>query len=163
QVEALLRHDAGARTADLPDIAAHAAAQWAHAEGADAETGRRIGPWRVLRELGAGGMGVVYLVERADEQFKQQAALKLVRGGIDSDLVGRRFLRERQILARLVHPNIAHLLDGGVSAVGQPYFAMEYVDGEPLWRWCVSHGADLEQRLALFLAICDAVQFAHQR
>src|SRR5262249_53535821 len=89
--------------------------------------------------------------------------LKLVRRGIDSEAARRRFLRERQILARLVHPNIAHLLDGGVSADGQPYFAMEYVDGEPLLHWCEAHAATLVQRLELFLSICDAVQFAHQR
>ena len=95
-------------------------------------TGRRVGPYRLLRELGRGGMGVVYLAERAEGGFEQRAAIKLVKRGMDSDAILRRFLRERQILAGLEHPNVARLLDGGVTDDGQPYFAMEYVEGEPL-------------------------------
>ncbi|HEX7915653.1 protein kinase, partial [Rudaea sp.] len=90
-------------------------------------TDSRIGPWRLVGKLGAGGMGVVWLAERADGQFHQRAALKLIKRGMDTDAVLARFLRERQILARLDHPNIAHLLDGGIAADGRPYFAMEYV------------------------------------
>ena len=123
----------------------------------------RIGPWRVLRELGRGGMGVVLLAERADGAFEQHAALKLIKRGMDTDAVQARFLRERQILARLKHPHIAHLLDGGITADGRPYFAMEFVDGKPLLEHCSDSSLSLEKRLELFLGICDAVQFAHGR
>ena len=126
-------------------------------------TGELIGPWRLIRELGKGGMGVVWLAERADGQFQQQSALKLIKRGMDSDSVLARFLRERQILARLEHPNIARLLDGGVAADGSPYFAMEYVDGLPLLSYCHEQNASMEHRIELFLAICSAVQFAHGR
>jgi len=121
----------------------------------------RVGPWRLVRELGRGGMGVVWLAERADGQFEQRAALKLIKRGMDSDAVLKRFLRERQILARLDHPHIAHLLDGGLTADGRPYFAMEYVDGLPLLRYCHEQAATLERRLRLFLDTCEALQYAH--
>lgn len=123
----------------------------------------RIGPWRLVRRLGAGGMGVVWLAERADGQFHQSAALKLIKRGMDTEAVLQRFLRERQILARLDHSNIAHLLDGGITADGRPYFAMEHVEGQPLLDYCSQSNADLETRLRLFLEICAAVQFAHER
>ena len=129
---------------------------------ADADTPERVGPWRLVQPLGDGGMGVVWLAERADGQFEQRAALKLIKRGMDSDAVLARFLRERQILARLQHPNIAHLLDGGIAADGRPYFAMEYVDGAPLLRYCHDNGLDLEHRIRLFLDVCAAVEFAHQ-
>ncbi|HZX92789.1 MAG TPA: protein kinase, partial [Rudaea sp.] len=121
----------------------------------------QIGPWRLVSKLGSGGMGVVWLAERADGQFEQRAAIKLIKRGMDSEAVLKRFLRERQILARLVHPHIAHLLDGGISADGRPYFAMEYVEGLPLLRYCHDRGMQLEERIRLFLRICEAVQFAH--
>ena len=121
----------------------------------------RVGPWRLVSELGRGGMGVVWLAERADGQFEQRAALKLIKRGMDSDAVLKRFLRERQILARLDHPHIAHLLDGGLTADGRPYFAMEYVEGSPLLRYCHEHAATLERRLRLFLDVCEALQYAH--
>jgi serine/threonine-protein kinase len=99
----------------------------------DAEPpGGRVGPYRVIRQIGRGGMGRVFLADRADGQFEQQVALKLVAGSPSGDEVHQRFLRERQILARLQHPNIARLLDGGVMPDGRPYFAMEYVAGEPI-------------------------------
>ncbi|HST29049.1 MAG TPA: serine/threonine-protein kinase, partial [Rudaea sp.] len=138
-----------------------AAADWADADDSSFGEDQRIGPWRVLRELGRGGMGVVCLAERADSAFEQRAALKLVKRGMDSDAVLARFLRERQILARLEHPHIAHLIDGGIAADGRPYFAMEYVEGEPLLAHCAGKSANLGQRLGLFLDICAAVQFAH--
>src|SRR5262249_53862730 len=96
------------------------------------EGGRVIGPYRLVRELGHGGMGVVYLADRIDGHFEQQVALKLIKRGMDSDEVLRRFRAERQVLARLSHQHIARLLDGGVTDGGQPWFAMEYVKGEPL-------------------------------
>ncbi len=129
---------------------------------AAAHAGDRIGPWRLLRELGAGGMGVVWLAERADGQYEQRVALKLIRAGLGSDAVHRRFLRERQILARLHHPHIAHLIDGGITASGDPYFAMEYVEGPPLLQYCREHEVGLEERIRIFLDICAAVQFAHE-
>ena len=125
--------------------------------------GTRVGPWAIERKLGSGGMGVVWLAQRADGQFEQRVALKLIKRGMDSDAVLARFLRERQILARLQHQHIAHLIDGGVTTDGRPYFAMEYVDGVPLMRYCHEHGATLEKRIKLFLDVCSALQFAHEQ
>jgi serine/threonine-protein kinase len=147
-----------ARTVAAPSDAAHPPLTQ-DVDSADS----RVGPWRLVGKLGAGGMGVVWLAERADGQFHQRAALKLIKRGMDTDAVLARFLRERQILARLDHPNIAHLLDGGIAADGRPYFAMEYVKGLPLLDYCSKLNADLETRLRLFLEICAAVQFAHER
>jgi eukaryotic-like serine/threonine-protein kinase len=124
--------------------------------------GRRIGPYRIVRELGHGGMGVVYLAERADAAFEKKTAIKVVRG-FPSELVLRRFRDERRILATLEHPNIATLLDGGTTDEGLPYVVMEYVDGVPLDVYCETAGLSLVQRLQLFRQVCAAVQFAHQR
>jgi len=129
----------------------------------EAEPEETVGPYRLLRELGRGGMGVVWLAERADGQFEQRVALKLVKRGMDSDAIQRRFLRERQILARLQHPNIARLLDGGVTAAGQPWFAMEHVEGVSLTEYCDGQRLGLEARLRLFDAAGRAVQHAHQQ
>jgi eukaryotic-like serine/threonine-protein kinase len=126
------------------------------------DTGRRIGSYELVRELGRGGMGAVWLARRADQQFEKLVAIKLLKRGTDTDEVLRRFHAERQILARLEHPNIARLLDGGMTDDGLPYFVMEYVDGKPLTDFCASDGLNLEERLLLFLKICGAVQFAHQ-
>lgn len=124
--------------------------------------GARLGDYRVLRELGAGGMGTVLLAERADGQYQQQVAIKLIRGFPTSD--GQRRLRqERQILAQLDHPNIAHLLDGGETTDGQPFVVMELVDGLPLLDYAAENHLDLNTRLALFDCIAAAVQHAHQR
>ncbi|HEX6833801.1 MAG TPA: serine/threonine-protein kinase [Rudaea sp.] len=123
----------------------------------------RIGHWRLLGELGRGGMGVVYLAQRVDGQFEQRAALKLVKRGLDTEAVLSRFLRERQILARLENPHIARLLDGGVADDGRPYFAMEFVSGAPLLEHCKQQRLPLEARIRLFVDICSAVQFAHNR
>ncbi len=161
QVEALLQADAAA--ANFLELDG-----WRLAEpileppDADSAAGFAIGSYRVVRELARGGMGVVYLAERADGQFEQRVALKLIKRGMDSDEIHRRFLAERQILARLNHPHIARLLDGGVSAEGQPYFAIEYVDGSTIMAHCEPRELGLEQRLRLFLDVCDAVGYAHQ-
>ncbi|MBS0582753.1 MAG: serine/threonine protein kinase [Proteobacteria bacterium] len=164
EVEALLRADAAATRFDAGvDSARDTAARIWHDEAEGESAGRRVGPWRVLREIGRGGMGVVLLAERADGQYEQQAALKLVKRGMDSEAILARFLRERQILARLEHPHIARLLDGGIADDGRPYFAMEYVPGEPLLDWCRDRGAKLDQRITLFLEVCAAVQFAHSQ
>ena len=127
-----------------------------------AEIGRKVGNYELVRELGRGGMGAVWLARRADQQFEKLVALKLLKRGTDTDEVLRRFHAERQILARLEHPNIARLLDGGMTDDGLPYFVMEYVDGKPLTDYCIAENLALEERLRLFLKICAAVQFAHQ-
>ncbi len=123
------------------------------------EPGSRVGVWKIARLIGRGGMGEVYEVERADGQFQQRAALKVTRR--EAVKLLDRFNAERQILARLDHPGIAHLLDGGVTPDGRPYAVMEYVEGQSLTSYCDSRQAGLDQRLALFLQVCDAVQHAH--
>jgi tetratricopeptide (TPR) repeat protein len=125
--------------------------------------GSLIGPWQVVRLLGRGGMGEVYLAERADGAFARQAALKIVKPGMDSRAIVRRFMRERQILAGLDHPNLAHLLDGGSGPDGRPYFALEWVDGEPITAYCRRHDLDLAARLRLMQTVCLAVDAAHRR
>jgi serine/threonine protein kinase len=123
--------------------------------------GQRIGPYRLVREIGRGGMSVVYLAEREDP-YRQRVAVKLLRPGLaTSDLV-RRFLAERQILATLDHPSIARLLDGGVSDDGRPYFVMELVEGKPITDYCDAHRLSVDDRLALFERVCEAVQYAHR-
>jgi len=122
-----------------------------------------FGPYRVRRELGSGGMGTVYLAERSDDQFRKDVALKVLpRWSGASRNRMQRFLEERQILATLDHPGIARLLDGGVSADGLPWFAMEYVDGEQIDRYCESRQLSIERRLTLFCDVCSAVQYAHR-
>jgi serine/threonine protein kinase len=159
QVEALLRADAaasdflevtGRRLADLP------------AAPAEPDSGPEIGPYRVVRELARGGMGVVYLAERADGPAGPRVALKLIRKGMGSDRIHRRFLAERQILGRLDHPQIARLLEGGVSAEGQPWFAIEYVEGTTIVAHCDGRSLGIGDRLRLFLAVCEAVGYAHR-
>ncbi len=121
----------------------------------------RLGAWRVVREIGRGGMGTVYLAERDDGQFEQRAAIKVIKRGMDTEAVLRRFYAERQILARLQHPNITRLLDGGMFD-NRPYFVMEYLEGEPLAEYCSRTAASLTQRITLFLKVCDAVEYAHR-
>ena len=124
--------------------------------------GDLIGPYRVLRTLGAGGMGEVYLAERADAQFEQQVAIKVVNGGALGRGVHSRLRMERQILAQLDHPNIAHLLDGGSLADGSAYIVMEYVDGVAIDVYCDTNRLDTNSRLKLFQTVCAAVHYAHQ-
>lgn len=130
-------------------------------QGRDA-LGDRIGPYRLVRVIGSGGMGTVYLAERSDGQFSQQVALKLSRPGeLHPDRLAHLY-HERQILASLQHPNIARLYDGGVTPDGRPFLAMEYVQGLPIDRYCDRHMIDLSGRIDLFRAVCAAVQHAHQ-
>jgi non-specific serine/threonine protein kinase/serine/threonine-protein kinase len=124
--------------------------------------GRRIGAYRIVDWIGAGGMGEVYRAARADEQFEKQAALKLVRTGPDCAFVIGRFKKERQILAGLDHPNIARLFDGGTTEDGVPYFVMELIEGQPIDEYCDAHSLSINERLALFRQVCSAVQYAHQ-
>jgi tetratricopeptide (TPR) repeat protein len=137
--------------------------EWSSRPAADADelAGRRIGPYAVKRRLASGGMGSVYLAARIDD-YRQEVALELIKRGLDSDEVVRRFRHERQVLAGLNHPHIARLLDGG-TAEGQPYLVMEYVAGEPIDRYCARHRLGLRERLRLFVAVCAAVHHAHQR
>jgi serine/threonine-protein kinase len=124
-------------------------------------TGRRIGPYRLVRRIGAGGMGSVWLAEREGE-FEQRVAVKLIRAGADSDEIVGRFLAERQVLAGLDHPNVARLLDGGRAADGRPYLVMEHVDGVPIDAYCAERRLSVADRVRLFLKVCAAVQAAHQ-
>lgn len=124
--------------------------------------GKRIGPYHVVDILGHGGMGTVYVAQRDDGQFEQRVALKLVKRGMDSEAILRRFRQERQILASLEHPNIARLLDGGLTEDGHPYLVMEYVAGEPITAYCDRKRLSTEERLLLFQTVCDAVQYAHR-
>lgn len=132
-------------------------------EEATEQIGEEIGGYRILREIGRGGMGMVYEARRDAEDFSQTVALKILRRGADSTELLRRFRRERQILASLEHPRIARMLDGGRSADGTPFLAMEFVAGKPVDEFCNDENLNVEQRLRLFLQICDAVSFAHSR
>jgi eukaryotic-like serine/threonine-protein kinase len=122
----------------------------------------RVGPYRILREIGRGGMGAVYLGERDDDQFRMQVALKLLPRWMGSEQARRRFREERQILASLQHPNIARLLDGGVASDGVPWFALEHVPGLPIDRFCDERRLGVRERLELFCKVCEGVQFAHR-
>lgn len=130
---------------------------------ADPLTGKVLGSYRIEREIGRGGMGAVYEASRADGEFRLRVAVKVVKRGVDTDFVLRRFRNERQILAALDHPFITRLIDGGTTDDGRPYFVMEYIDGLPLYRYCDREKLDLNQRLQLFSRICEAVEYAHQR
>ncbi|MBB5208086.1 serine/threonine-protein kinase [Chiayiivirga flava] len=136
-------------------------------DGDDAEAvlpaGTQLGAWRLLQPLGQGGMGMVYLAERAGDGYVQRGALKLIKRGMDSAAVVARFRNERSILSRLTQPNIARLLDGGVAEDGRPFLVMEYVEGEPLSDWAARTAAGLDTRVALFLQVCDAVAHAHRQ
>ncbi len=124
--------------------------------------GELIGSYRILREIGRGGMGAVYLAERADQEYEKQVAIKLIKRGMDTDAVLRHFRNERQILASFDHPNIARLFDGGTTDDGLPYFVMEYVEGLPINEYCAAHKISLVDRLKLFREVCAAVSYAHR-
>src|SRR6186713_287490 len=113
----------------------------------DPMIGRRLGSYRIEREIGRGGMGAVYEASRADNEFNKRAAIKLVKRGMDTDFVLRRFRKERQILAALDHPHIAGLLDGGTTEDGLPYFVMEFIEGQPLYSYCDSNNLNVTERL----------------
>jgi serine/threonine-protein kinase len=142
-----------------PDLIEHCLEEGLDGDALPVET---IGPYRLVREIGRGGMGAVYLAERRDGQFEQTVAIKLVPPGPDAARLGRRFAAERRILASLEHPHIARLLDGGVTAQGLPYLVMEYVEGERIDTWCDGRRAGVRDRLRLCDDVAAAVQFAHQ-
>ncbi len=122
----------------------------------------RVGPWELGEEIGRGGMGAVYLADRCDDAFDKRVAIKIVKRGMDSDEIVRRFHNERQILAGLEHPNIARLIDGGTTGSGRPYFVMEHVEGEPIDDYCDRRSLTVRERLELFRTVCGAVHVAHQ-
>ena len=129
----------------------------------DPMIGRTLGAYRIEREIGRGGMGAVYEAVRADNVFRRRVAIKLVKRGMDTDFILRRFRNERQILANLDHPNIARLLDGGTTEDGLPYFVMEFIEGEPLYAYCDDQRLNVGERLRLFVSVCDAVRYAHHK
>lgn len=158
QVSAMLAADADA---DDPGEDLVSATLQDLASGAQGAAGKSLGPWRILEELGSGGMGSVFLAERADDEYRRRVALKLIRGFPDPASL-ERLRSERQILADLNHPNIAAMIDGGTTDDGQPYLVMEYIDGVPVDQWCTDAGPSLERRAELFREICGAVQYAHR-
>jgi tetratricopeptide (TPR) repeat protein/tRNA A-37 threonylcarbamoyl transferase component Bud32 len=125
-------------------------------------SGRRVGPYLLVREIGHGGMGAVYLGTRADDEYEKQVAIKVVRSSFDPAYIAQRFRHERQILADLDHPNVARLIDGGSTEDGSPYFVMEYVDGLAIDRYCDANHLSIDARLTLFRDVCAAVHYAHQ-
>ena len=161
QVEALLASDEAANSL-LDGSGMAAAAAGLAARGTNPLIGRTIGPYRVIREIGRGGMGCVYLAQRADDRFRRRVALK----ALDPALVDRhtlhRFENERQTLASLDHPNIIKLIDGGTTEDGLPWLVMDYVEGQTLDKYCESHKLDIPERLKLFRTVCAAVHYAHQ-
>jgi len=158
EVESLLTADAGADTfLDAPLL------NIPRVEPSEPNLGRTIGAYVIEECLGRGGMGSVYRARRSDEEFERDVAIKMIRRGMDSELVVRRFRHERQILASLDHPNIASLFDGGTTSDGLPYFVMEYVGGTRIDWYADDHRLDTIARIQLCLPILDAVQHAHDR
>lgn len=166
--DAFVRERCGADTALLARVASLLrGAGEADGEAADPPAaadpllGAALGPFRVVERIGRGGMGVVYRGRREGTDFAQDVAIKLIRRGFDFDDVRARFLRERRILARLDHPNLARFIDGGVAGDGRPWFALEFVRGAAVTRWCDERRLGMHERVRLFLEVCAAVQYAH--
>lgn len=160
----LLAHQVDANEDPLEQCAADAAAHLRFDSGLDGgeRIGTRIGAYRIVREIGHGGMGSVYLATRDDEEYRQEVAIKLIKTGLGGEAMRRRFRNEMQILAELNHPNIARLFDGGQTADQVPYLVLEYVEGSPINEYCAEREVSTEQRLKLFSTVCSAVQYAHQ-
>ena len=129
----------------------------------DVSIGRVVGNYRLTELIGSGGMGRVYAAQRIDGQYEQRVAVKFMRDGIDEPELVERFKAERQIVASLDHPNLAKVLDGGITEDGIPYFVMELVDGQPLDRHCLERGLAVPERLRLFRTVCQVVHYAHQK
>ncbi|HEY0050532.1 MAG TPA: serine/threonine-protein kinase, partial [Pyrinomonadaceae bacterium] len=125
--------------------------------------GQKIGAYRIEKEIGRGGMGAVFLAERADGEFQRRVAVKIINRHLRNEFMIRRFRQERQILAALDHPNIARLYDGGTTEDGSPYLIMEYVEGETLLEYCDENRLNVRERLELFGQICAAVEYAHRQ
>jgi serine/threonine-protein kinase len=161
EVESMIAcHEEASSFIEAPafDIAAELLAN----EEMESVEGRRIGPYKLIREIGRGGMGAVYLAVRDDDQYHKQVAVKLIKRGMDTDFIVQRFRNERQILANLDHPNIARLLDGGATEDGLPFFVMDYIEGKPIDVYCESNRLPTIERLKLFRSVCSAVHYAHQ-
>jgi serine/threonine-protein kinase len=161
EVESLLGHDGGMLARARPPLPG-AASDLALTADVDGAVGSRIGPYRLTGVIATGGMGSVYSALRADDQYEKLVAIKVFRGSLRSAGAVARFHRERQILARLEHPSITRLIDGGTTGDGRPYIVMEHVDGTPLVRHAEARSLDGRQRLELFGGVCASVQFAHQ-
>jgi serine/threonine protein kinase len=163
EVERLLGCEAQASSQFLNQASLSEAAAAVLGEEEDSWLGRRLGSYRTIERIGVGGMGEVFRAYRADDQYRKEVALKVVRSGYDSGYVFTRFKNERQILASLEHPNIARLLDGGTTDDGSPYLVMELIEGESICKYCDERRLSITARLELFLEVCAAVQYAHQR
>jgi len=163
EVEALLRADARGDSFEAAAFDQRDALAMDDGEAHTPLPDQAFGDWRVIRELGRGGMGIVYLVERDGDRFLQRGALKLIKRGMDSEPIVARFLRERRVLAQLDHPGIARLLDGGMSADGRPFLVMDFVDGVRLSEHMRANPLPLADRLRIFLDVCDAVAHAHRQ
>src|SRR5262249_7371576 len=157
-IDEMLTHSATAAGLLSDTIAAVAR----RASGTSDFAGRRVGPYRLVREIGRGGIGVVYEACRDDDEYRKTVALKPATAWRDSETLGERLRQERQILAELDHPNIARFLDGG-SQDGVPYFAMEYVQGSPIAEFCRVRRLGIAARIELFRQVCAAVHYAHER
>ncbi|MCC6390206.1 MAG: protein kinase, partial [Bryobacterales bacterium] len=156
EVDLLLAHDASATAPALESALKSGLDAWAN-QGRDL-IGQLVGPYRILKPIGRGGMGAVFLAVRDDDQFKKRVAIKLVRGDMDTAVILQRFKQERQILANLQHAHIAQLLDGGVTRDGLPYFAMEYIeDGMPITEYAKANQSTIPVRLELFRQVCGVL------
>jgi len=158
EVESLIAHD-GDPELHISEALQDTAQSFFESENV---AGTRFGVWRVLREIGRGGMGTVYLASRDDDQFQKKVAIKIVKRGMDTTELLNRFRRERQILAHLDHPYIARLIDAGNTPQGQPFLVMEYVQGRPIDIYCRQDGLSIPARCRLFLKVCEAVSYAHR-
>jgi len=163
ELDALLEADSAAIAHDGWGRSALDHAKSAASGAEDDAIGECIGPYRIVELIGRGGMGRVYRAVRADALFEKSVALKRIQAGFDTKQIVQRFGAERQILARLEHPNIARLIDGGTDRDSLPYFVMEYVEGEQPLAYCNRRGAGIRERLEIFRQICAAVHYAHQQ
>ena len=155
EIESLLQsHDQAGEFLEAPALE--------HAPGDALAAGTRLGPYRIVQEIGEGGMGIVYQAIRDDDQFRKLVAIKIIKRGLDTRHILQRFHNERQILAHFDHPNIAKLMDGGTTPDGRPFFVMEFIGGLALDDYCDRHKLTIDQRLKLFLKVCAAVEYAHQ-
>jgi len=160
EIASLLESDE--RTGDFIEKPAFAIPRDLFPDNREPVAGRKFGAYQLIREIGRGGLGAVYLAARADDEYRKEVAIKVIRRGLDTDDIIRRFRNERQILAQLDHPSIARLIDGGTTDDGLPYFVMDYVNGEPITAYCEANALPTTERLTLFRKVCAAVTYAHQ-
>jgi serine/threonine protein kinase len=163
EVERLLAAEQNAGRDFLGSTATQQGSREGTSNSVKTRVGSRIGSYRIVESIGRGGMGTVYRAVRADDQYQKQVAIKLVHVGQDSSFIISRFRQERQILASLDHPNISRLLDGGTTEDAAPYFVMELIEGKPIDEYCDRHRLPTNERLKIFLQVCSAIQYAHQR